>query len=232
MPRRLIQRTLTAAFAVVALSQPIWAEPTTFTVDPEAGNNTFGAVFDAAIGERIMAVSSGVGCTLSVDEGKLEGHAKCSVPLTAVRVDNDDTKTEHFQQWATNKKLDPQQCMFDLDVPNVKLPPPVEHKKPVAFTTEGTFTICGRKRDNGQPERIQGTVVYLPPGTYGDARTLRIRARIEGFDREQYGVSPKNTEGWLARVQQLANVVATEGTIEVNIFATSLDGVAAGEQQK
>jgi hypothetical protein len=56
---------------------------------------------------------------------------------------------------------------------------------------------------------------------------LRIRARIEGFNREQYGVSPKNTAGWLARVQQLADVVATEGTIDVNLFATSPDGVAA-----
>jgi len=32
---------------------------------------------------------------------------------------------------------------------------------------------------------------------------------------------------WLARVQQLAPVVATEGTIEVNLFATSQDGATA-----
>ena len=31
---------------------------TKFAVDPEAGNNTFTAVFDAAVGERITAVSS------------------------------------------------------------------------------------------------------------------------------------------------------------------------------
>ena len=42
-----------------------------FAVDPEAGNNTFTAVFDAAIGERITAVSSAVACTLIVDEAKL-----------------------------------------------------------------------------------------------------------------------------------------------------------------
>ena len=29
---------------------------------------------------------------------------------------------------------------------------------------------------------------------------------------------PKWTDGWLARVQQLAPVVATDGTIEVNLF--------------
>jgi len=64
-------------------------------------------------------------------------------------------------------------------------------------------------------------VIYLPAGTYGAKRTLRIRAKVEHFDRERYGVSPKNTAGWLARVQQLAPVVGTEGTIEVNLFATA-----------
>jgi len=49
--------------------------------------------------------------------------------------------------------------------------------------------------------------------------TIRIRARIEGFDRERYRIGPKWTAGWLARVQQLAPVVATEGTIDVNLFA-------------
>ena len=32
-------------------------------------------------------------------------------------------------------------------------------------------------------------------------------------------IGPKWTAGWLARVQQLAPVVATEGTIDVNLFA-------------
>jgi hypothetical protein len=220
MQKRVITLTIAALLAAFTLTPPVWAE-TMFSVDPEAGNNTISAVFDAALGERIMAVSSGVGCTITADEGKLEGRAKCSVPLTALRIDNDDIKTEHFQQWATNKKIDAKQCMFELDVPNVKLPPPVEEKKPVSFTTDGTFTICGRQRDGGRPERIQGTVIYLPPGTHGENRTLRVRARVDGFNREQYGISPKNTDGWLARVQQLANVVAAEGTIEVNVFATS-----------
>ena len=218
---------ITLTFATAVVAQPGRAEVSTFTVKPQVGNNTFTAVFDAVIGERITAVSSAVGCTATADEEKFEGSVKCSVPLTSIRVDNDETKTEHFQQWATNKKGDPGQCTFDLEVPLVKLLPPIEAKKPIAFTSEGTFTICGRKKENGGPERISGTVIYLPPGTYGKERTLRIRARIEGFNREQYGVSPKNTAGWLARVQQLADVVATEGTIDVNLFATSPDGVAA-----
>jgi len=220
-------RVLKMALTLLAFAQPIWANPDTFTVDPEAGNNTFSAVFDAALGERIMAVSSSVNCTIMVDEGQLEGKAKCSVPLTAIRVDNDDTKTDHFQQWATNKKVDPAKCTFDLEIPLVKVQTPLEEKKPITFTTDGTFTICGRKHDTGQPEHVQGTVVLLPVDSSGDTRTLRIRAHIENFNREQYGISPKNTAGWLARVQQLAPVVATEGTIEVNIFATSPSGASA-----
>jgi len=207
------------------------AAATQFTVDPEVGNNAFTAVFDSQIGERITAVSSAVGCTLTVDEAKREGRATCSVPLSSVRVDNDDTKTEHFGQWATNKKTDPKKCTFQVEVPVVTLPSPVEPKTPVAFTTEGRFTICGRPRDDGQAEHIQGTVIYLPAGTYGAKRTLRIRARVEHFDREKYGVSPKNTAGWLARVQQLAPVVGTEGTIEVNLFATAADEGAGGQPQ-
>ncbi len=199
-------------------------------VDPEVGNNAFTAVFDSQIGERITAVSSAVGCTLTVDEAKREGRASCSVPLGSVRVDNDDTKTEHFGQWATNKKTDPKQCTFQVEVPVVTLPSPVEPKTAVAFTTEGRFTICGRPRDDGEAEHIQGTVVYLPAGTYGAKRTLRIRAKVEHFNRERYGVSPKNTAGWLARVQQLAPVVGIEGTIEVNLFATAADAAGAGGQ--
>jgi len=214
--------------ALVAMNRA--AAATQFAVDPEVGNNAFTAVFDSQIGERITAVSSAVGCTLTVDEAKREGRASCSVPLGSVRVDNDDTKTEHFGQWATNKKTDPKQCTFQVEVPVVTLPSPVEPKTPVAFTTEGRFTICGRPRDDGQAEHIQGTVIYLPAGTYGAKRTLRIRAKVEHFDREKYGVSPKNTAGWLARVQQLAPVVGTEGTLEVNLFATAADAAGAGGQ--
>ncbi len=209
---------------------PAIAGETRFVVDSGVGNNAFTAVFDSAIGERITAVSSAVGCTFTVDEVKLEGRGHCSVPLGSIRVDNDDTKSEHFGEWATNKKIEPAQCTFDLELPAVTLPPPVEPKKPVAFSTEGAFTICGRPRADRRPERIQGTVIYLPPGTYGSKRTLRIRARIERFDREKYGVSPKNTAGWLARVQQLADVVGTEGTIDVNLFAAVPDARESEKQ--
>ncbi|HWP67008.1 MAG TPA: hypothetical protein VNO26_14000 [Candidatus Limnocylindria bacterium] len=188
------------------------------------------AVFDAAIGERISAVSSAIGCTLTVDEDAFEGKISCSLPLASIRVDNDDTKTEHFGEWATNKKMDPKACALDFEAPLVKVTPPVAPKQPVSFATEGWFTICGRKRDDGRPERVTGTIIYLPAGTYGSKRTLRIRARIEKFDREKYGVTPKATPGWLARVQQLAPVVATEGTIDVNIFATAQEA-GAGEGQ-
>lgn len=224
--------TIALALTVALFISPGDAAETVFTVKPEVGNNTFTAVFDAVIGERITAVSSAVGCTLTVDEEKLEGRASCTVPLTSIRVDNDETKTEHFYQWATNKKMEPSQCTFAVAVPHVKMPSPVAPQSPIAFSTEGTFTLCGRKREGG-PEKITGTVVYLPPGTYGSDRTLRIRARIEQFNREQYGVSPKNTPGWLARVQQLAPVVATEGTIDVNLFATSPaeTAAAAGSQE-
>jgi hypothetical protein len=193
---------------------------TTFTVDPDAGNNTFSAVFDAAVGERITAVTSAVGCTLRVDEEKLAGQATCSVPLTSIRVDNDDTKSDHFRQWATNKKVGPEKCVFKLEVPGIRLDGAVEPMKPVPFETEGTFTICGRPRDDKGAEKISGTVIFLPAGSYKDVRTIRVRAKIEGFDRERYRIGPKWTDGWLARVQQLAPVVATDGTIEVNLFAT------------
>jgi hypothetical protein len=86
--------------------------------------------------------------------------------------------------------------------------------------TEGTFTICGRPRDDKGAEKISGTIIYLPAGSYKDVRTLRIRGKIEDFNRERYHIGPKWTDSWLARVQELAPVVATDGTIEVNLFAT------------
>ena len=220
MALRRIEATL-STFAMLGMLSGSAGAATTFTVDPEAGNNAFTAVFDAALGERITAVSSAIGCTLSVDETKLEGRASCSVPLTTIRVDNDDTKSDHFRQWATNKKMEPEACNFEVEVPNVKLPSTMKEKTPTPFTADGTFVLCGRHRDDGKPERITGTIAYLPPGSYGEARTLRIRAHIESFNREKYGIAPKNTAGWLARGQQLADVVGTEGTIEVSIFATS-----------
>ena len=208
-------RAATALAFVLAAAVPGRAD-TVFTVDPEAGNNTFSAVFDAALGERITAVSNAVGCTLHVDEGARTGRATCSVPLTAIRVDNDDTKTEHFRQWATNGKGDARQCMLELSADRVAVADPVEPMTPVPFSTDGTLTICGRRRDDRHAEKIGGTLTLLSR----DVRTLRVRARIEGFDRERYHVGPKWTPGWLARVQELAPVVAADGTIEVTLFAT------------
>ena len=215
-----MQARVIALAVALAAAAPALAE-TRFTVDPDAGNNTFTAVFDAAIGERITAVSSAVSCTLDVDEEKLEGKASCSVPLTSIRVDNDDTKSDHFRQWSTNKKGDPKKCAFKLELPHVKVPPPVEPMKPTEFDADGTFTLCGRPRDDKGTETVHATVIYLPPGSYKDGRTLRIRARIDGFNRERYKVGPAFTSGWLARVQQLAPVVAADGTIDVNLFATA-----------
>jgi len=213
-------RLLVSVLALVAVTA---SAQTKFKVDPEAGNNTFSAVFDAAVGERITAVSSAVGCTVLVDETALTGHATCSVPVTSIRVDNDDVKSDHFRQWVTNKQVDPKKCAFTLDVPKLALPATPEPMKPAAFETEGTFKICGRDRDDKGPEKIGGTLIYLPAGSYNDARTLRIRAKIDGFNRERYQIGPKWTAGWIARVQQLAPVVAAEGTIEVNLFAIEPD---------
>ena len=213
-------RVSTAALLLAGLAATAAHGETAFTVDPDAGNNTFSAVFDAAVGERITAVTSAVGCALAVDEPAHSGHASCSVPLTAIRVDNDDTKTEHFRQWATNGHGDPRQCAVELSVARVTIPGPVEPMKPAVLSTDGTLTICGRRRDDRGAERITGTVTLLPPGAMRESRTLRIRARIEGFDRERYQVGPKWTPGWLARVQELAPVVAMDGTIEVTLFAT------------
>lgn len=205
-----------AAIALVLATATAVRGDTVFTVDPEAGNDTFTAVFDAALGERITAVSAAIGCTLHVDEAARTGRATCSVPLTAIRVDNDDTKTEHFRQWATNGKGDARQCTLDLSIDRVSVPDAVEPMTPTPFSTEGTLTICGRHRDDRGAEKIGGTLTLLSR----DVRTLRIRARIGGFDRERYRVGPKWTPGWLARVQELAPVVAADGTIEVTLFAT------------
>jgi len=202
-----------------ALTGSALAADATFVIDPKVGNSAFTAVFDATVGERITAVSSAIDCTLTVDEAALTGKARCSVPLTSIKVDNDEIKSDHFAQWATNKKVEPEACAIELVITKVKLPAAPAAKQPAPFATEGKFTVCGRARDDGGAEKITGTLIDLPAGTYGPRRTLRIRAQVEGFDRERYGVSPKATAGWLARVQQLADVVATEGTIDVNAFA-------------
>jgi hypothetical protein len=193
----------------------------TYEVRADDRGNAMTAVFDSAVGERITAVSPRIDCTLTVDETALTGSGRCSVPLTSIAVDNTPQKSEHFQQWATNKKSDPEACSFELTLPSVHVPGPVTPDRPVQLTTEGKFTICGRPRDDGGTEHVAVTLTYLPE--YGEEKVhaLRIRAHVEHFDRERYGVSPRATAGWLARVEQLSDVVATEGVIDVSVVATA-----------
>jgi hypothetical protein len=209
-----------APLAALALAFALPASAEDFRVDPDTGNNKFDAVFDAALGERITAQSSAVSCELRYDEksGLASGH--CSVPLTTIRVDNDDTKTEHFGQWVTNKKSDPKACRLETAFDGVKVGQ-LAPEQPAPLTAEIPFTVCGRKRADGAKEKVTGTALLFPPGSYGEKKTIRIRARIEGFDRDKYRIGPKYTEGWLARVQQLAKVVAEQGTVDLSLFAKS-----------
>ncbi|MEW6777570.1 MAG: hypothetical protein AB1405_14830, partial [Bdellovibrionota bacterium] len=109
---------------VLLSAQASLAEP--FRVDPTVGNSTMGAVFDAPLGERINAVSSSIDCALDVDTVKGTASGKCSIPLISIIVDNQPTKTSHFQQWATNKKVEPEKCTFDLSFKDIKVMDPVK----------------------------------------------------------------------------------------------------------
>jgi hypothetical protein len=187
-------------------------------VNPDAGNSGFSAVFDAALGERINAVSSAVGCEVSWDERSGTASGRCSVALTSIKVDADETKSEHFQQWATNKKSDPAACKLEAVFSGVKVGP-LAPEKPVPFAAEIPFTVCGRPRADGGAEKLTGTALLFPPGAYGEKKTVRIRATVAEFDRDAYRIGPQHTEGWLARVQSLAKVVAEKGTVELSLFA-------------
>src|SRR5476649_1105887 len=92
------------------------------TVDPAAGNSKFDAVFDAPLGEKIDAMSSAVSCNIAYDASS-GAQGSCSVPLTSIMVDNEPTKTEHFRQWATNKKSDPKTCKIEAKLSEVKAYP-------------------------------------------------------------------------------------------------------------
>lgn len=179
-------------------------------VDANAGNCKFDATFDAPLGEKIMATSSAVGCDLTLDNGSAAG--ACSVPLTSVTVDSEPTKTEHFQQWATNKKVDAKKCALEARFDGLKLDGPIS-AAPVKFSGEAAFKVCGKARTDGGKEKLEGTAVQLPNGA------VRIRAKVEKFSRDKYKIGPKYTDGWLSRVQQLAPVVADEGSIDISVFA-------------
>src|SRR3982074_169724 len=119
-------------------------------VDPDAGNNKFDATFDAPLGEKIVATSSAVGCNLTVADATVSG--TCTVPLSSIMVDSEPTKTEHFQQWVTNKKSDPKSCKIEAKLEGVKLAGPLA-AAPQKFSGEAAFTVCGRPRsDRGQEE--------------------------------------------------------------------------------
>jgi hypothetical protein len=205
------------AVALLCLAASARAEE--LFVDPAVGNNTFAAVFDAPFGERITANSTAVKCDLTFDDKTNTASGTCSVPLASIRVDNEDTKTEHFGQWATNKKSDPKECRFEARLTGVKLSQPLTPEQPIKFVAEIPFTICGRARTDHGAEHVEGTAVLLPPGSYGPEKVIRIRARVEKFNRDRYQIGPKYTGGWLARVQSLAKVVAEEGTVDLNLFA-------------
>jgi hypothetical protein len=213
-----MHRTVPLAALALTLGSPALAEE--LRVDPDAGNNTFTAVFDAKLGERITAQSSAVACELRYDERTGLASGRCAVPLTTIKVDNEDTKTEHFQQWVTNKQSDAAACRLEASLEGVKVGA-LAPEQPVAFTAAVPFTVCGRRPADGRKEKVTGTVLLVPPGVHGERRTLRIRATIEGFDRDAYHIGPKYTDGWLARVQSLARVVADQGTIDLSLFARS-----------
>jgi hypothetical protein len=182
-------------------------------VDPNAGNSKFDATFDAPLGEKIMATSAAVGCDLTLNDQTAAG--ACSVPLTSVTVDSEPTKTEHFQQWATNKKVEAKKCALEAKFDGLKLEAPIS-ATPVKFNGDAAFKVCGKPRTDGGKEKLEGTAVQLANGA------IRIRAKVEKFSRDKYKIGPKYTDGWLSRVQQLAPVVADEGTIEISVFAKPL----------
>ena len=193
----------------------------TLHVDPDVGNSNFSAVFDAPLGERINAVSSRVLCDLTYDSESATASGKCSVPLLSIVVDSQPTKTEHFQQWATHKKSDPKTCALEAKLSGLKLDPPLNANAVSKFAAEIPFTVCGRQRRDGKREHVEGTAMLVSSTAAGQARTVRVRAQIEKFDREAYEIGPGFTEGWLARVQSLSAIVAHEGRIELSLFATA-----------
>ena len=197
------------AVVVLLLSAPLQ----TLRVDGKAGNNTLNGVFDAPLGERITATSSAVACDIQVDAGGRNLSGRCSVPLSSITVDADPTKSDHFRQWATNRKSDPARCILATELAGVAVSLPRAPGESTELQADLPFTVCGRGRDDGGREHVSGTVVRLEDGW------LRIRARIEHFHREAYRIGPRFTEGWLARVQSLAKVVAEEGTVELTLFA-------------
>jgi len=224
-------RNLVLASALAASAPALAAE--SFSVNPDVGNSNFMAVFDATLGERINAVSSEVSCNVTYDDKANTFSGTCSVPLASIKVDNNETKSEHFQQWATNKKTPAKACKLEAKFEGVKLDGPLVAEKPVNFAGDVPFTVCGRAREDGGKEKVTGAVVLFPAGSYGSAKTLKVRAKVEKFSREKYHIGPKWTDGWLSRVQTLASVVADEGSVDLSLFAKSQEAAPkAAEKTK
>lgn len=197
---------------VVLLALSASVQP--FHVDGKAGNNTLSGVFDAPLGERITATSSAVECDIQVDGEARNLSGRCSVPLKSITVDADPTKTEHFRQWATNRKSDAARCTLTTELVAIPVSLPDSPGASTEFQADLPFKVCGRPREDGGREHVTGTVVRLEDGW------IRVRARVEHFHREAYRIGPRFTDGWLARVQSLAKVVAEEGTLELTLFAS------------
>jgi len=213
-------------FALV-LAWPGAALAEEFTVSPTSGNSGFAAAFDDALGELNVAVSSSIECALTFDEGAGTVSGRCAVPLTSVRVDNNDAKTGHFRQWVTNNQSDPKHCAFEAVFREVKVGKLVA-EKPVPFTGEVVMTVCGRSRVDGGTEKLSGAALLFPPTLFRERRAIRIRAVIATFHRDAYHIDPKYTEGWLARLESLADVVAEWGSIDLSLFAEAAErGTAA-----
>lgn len=227
--KRFVLPRIAAPLAFVFLASTAFAED--FRVAPNAGNNTFNAVFDAKLGERIVATSSSVDCTATYDEKAGTFSGSCKVPLLSIMVDNEPTKSEHFQQWSTNNKSKPKDCVFEATFKDVAVGKLVA-ESPATFTAEVPFTTCGRSRKGGGNETVTGTALLFPAGTYGEAKTVQVRATVQKFNRDSYKIGPKHTEGWLARVQALASVVAEEGSIELSLFATAKEEEKAAAKTK
>ena len=74
----------------------------------------------------------------------------CTVALTSIVVDTEATKTEHFYQWTTHKKLDPTQCALEVAI-NGTANQPLMAKEPIEFALDGVFSVCGRKHPSIHP---------------------------------------------------------------------------------
>ncbi len=224
-----MNRALVTLALLVAEPRAALAEE--FAVRPKAGNSGFVAVFDDALRERSVAVSSAVECDLTYDGDAGSVSGRCTVALTSIRVDNNDTKTDHFRQWVTNNRSDPKTCNFEAVFSDVKVGRLVEGH-PALLAGEVAITVCGRARVDGGKEKLAGTALLFPPTLFRERTAIRVRAVIPAFHRDAYQIDPKYTEGWLAELESLANLVAEAGAIDLSLFAEAADRGAVAVSQR